>query len=225
MHVRFRPSSCIWLLEQCDVLSSRAIFVQHRLDMADQAKVSKKQRKINTRNSASQFSKLVGGPAEFVGSEVPTLRDCLRYFVFIKNQNVSNYSMSKIFNQVVDRIIDAWANSNCLFCAPVTISKKGIFTKLKRAYTFYNNSNRRQRKTQRWQKRTEFELDKLFDILVCQCKILHCEEDGAPCKDPCKVRNTSCSDDQNWCLNSDQKSSLICVESVFKGPVDTFDYR
>ena len=158
--------------------------------MDKHGKKKKRLVKRKTRNSNTKLSKLIGGPAEFIPSEVPTLRDCLRLIVFLQNSKDKFYSLGNIFNEVTEKITQAWANANCLFTSPVTITRKSIFNKLKRAYDFYFDSGRKQKgKKSQWkqQHRSDAKLDGLLDILVCNCKIVLCEEEGAPCNDGCKV--------------------------------------
>ena len=142
----------------------------------------------------SNLSKYLGTPEELIPNEVPTLRDVLRYILFLQRFKHDKL-ICDLINNAAGRVVDAWKRSNAEFTPPVVITKKAIMCRLQRAYNFFNSFvNKRQTKrgvfasnqkssVQAW----VADLDKLFDITKCRCTISVCTFDSAFCKPGCQV--------------------------------------
>ena len=142
-----------------------------------------KKRRI-TRSSGSHLTQFLGGGSEFIPSEVPTLRDCLRNVIHLQSSVPvrSKISIPSIISSVGDNILLLWRQSNSDFIPPVVANKKTIVDRLMRAYDFFNwhvSSGRivgsgRYRHARRGKQVADGwinALDRLFDITKCQYPI------------------------------------------------------
>ena len=147
----------------------------------------------STRSQGTKLSKYIGGPAELIPSEVPTLRDTLRFVIFQQRFQATHSSLEDLAATTAEHDMLAWMKSNSNFSPPVVISKRAIAKRIKRAYdscTEYLNSNRK--KIYKFHQKTAAssrieDLDKLFDITKCRCAITACTFDSTICKPGCQV--------------------------------------
>ena len=113
----------------------------------------------------------IGGPADFIPTEVPTLRDCLRKIQLVKIEEPTA-SITRVLNSVAEAIVQAWEKSNALFCEPVIISNLSIVARLRRAYDAFQNERRIKKTTRKnYINELNSNLDSLFDITRCRCPI------------------------------------------------------
>ena len=159
--------------------------------------MSKIRRSTRSR-SISGLSKYLGGPAELLSSDIPTLRDVLRLVLYFQRYEAPNsykICIPSLSRKAADHVLCAWNKSNSLFSSPVIISKNAIASRIQRAYNFFAeladskgttrhhvNKHQRSSKTS-WVN----ELDRLFDITKCRCPITKCTFEGTNCKSECKV--------------------------------------
>ena len=134
---------------------------------------------IKTRHEISlQLADYLGKGKEMCLSELPTLRDCLMYGLFVKETDPSyinkNVSTKILARDILVKVKEQWQRSNTKFQPPVIIGDKTILDKL---VTFWDKATRiAWKKITNSQDITKFEeqLDKLFDITKCRCPLLHC---------------------------------------------------
>ena len=128
---------------------------------------------------------LVGGPADFIPNEVPTLRDCLRRIQSVKLTDPSQTN-ANIIKEVSEEVMNKWQRSNALFREPITVGSWSIFRRLKKAYDHFNDRKLNKRKTmkKRFDDTMKSKLDSVFDVLQCKCEITLC---NTPCKRNCSV--------------------------------------
>ena len=133
--------------------------------------------KKKTRSNLPKISNYIGGPSELLPNEVPTLRDCLKKVLHIQQLQPSKttYPKANIYRNVATLIIDAWQRSNYLFQPPMTISINAIAKRLKNAYDFIDAKVNKHRKP-KLPYNFEQDLDSLFDILKCKCKMVDSKE-------------------------------------------------
>ena len=157
--------------------------------------------KAKTRHgSGSHLSEWVGTGKKMLTSEVPTVRSVLRQGILLKEEalleqdvKVNLYLVDELVKDLAPLVQEQWRKSNVKFCPPVTVSDKAIKDRLKRIWTKATDiaGGRAGIKA-----KTAFEkqLDKLFDICICKCKITLCGEEESPCKDGCtKGAHIMCS--------------------------------
>ena len=142
----------------------------------------------------TNLSKYLGGPAELIPSEVPTLRDILRYVLFLQRYEASDGAILPVANQAAEAVLKAWRKSNSIFSPPVTITQRAISSRIQRAYNcFASFTNRKMKKragnnNQKTSINSWIDcLDKLFDITKCQCAITICTFNSHFCKPGCQV--------------------------------------
>ena len=152
-----------------------------------------KGRRSTRSQKVTNLSKFLGGPMEMIPSEVPTLRDVLRYVIFLQRFQ-SGKLIFDLVNNAADRVIEAWTRSNIMFSPPVVITKKAIMGRIQRAYNFfcsYTNTKQKKRVSTNFQGTCVQvcidDLDKLFDITKCRCTLIACTFDSAHCKPGCQV--------------------------------------
>ena len=130
---------------------------------------------------------------ELIPTEVPTLRDVLRYVIFLQRFQ-SEKLIFDLANNAADRVIEAWTRSNFMFSPPVVITKKAIMGRIQRAYNFFcSHTNTKQKRRVFTNNQVTSlqvcidDLDKLFDITKCRCPLISCTFDSAHCKPGCQV--------------------------------------
>ena len=124
---------------------------------------------IKTRNEKStQMSEYVGNGKEMLQTELPTLRDCLRYGILLKETDPA-YSnkftpTSVLAKAILIEIKQRWQRANFKFQSPVTVQDKVVLDKLvamwDKAYKISSKKIRSQLDISKFEAR----LDKLLDI-------------------------------------------------------------
>lgn len=151
---------------------------------------------VKTRTkSSSHLSIFVGNGQELLVSELPTVRDILRYGIYLREQcedDRRNYPVDQLVGDIYPALIGQWRKANALFKPPVINEKVTIMSKLKdvwnQAVKFSLGKGKLDAK-----ERFMLKLDKLFDILTCKCQITNCEEEGCEgCVNQAHI-NCSCS--------------------------------
>ena len=139
------------------------------------------------RTRSVNFDPEIGGPADFIPNEVPTLRDCLRKIQF-ERLNQPNATIATVIDLVSQDIIQAWEKSNALFRDPIIIHQRCIYFQLKKAYyVFYNQKNKKKTMSKKYFTLHKSRLDHLFDITRCRCPIVLCDAKDTPCRESCSV--------------------------------------
>ena len=135
----------------------------------------------HTRNAvSSHLSILVGKGKEFSPSELPTTRDILRLGIFYRETSFvdrRNYSVDKLVSDIVTQLLTQWEKANAQFKFPVINHKDTLDRKIKKIWEQGVQVSLGKVKLM---EKTKFisKLDKLLDILTCQCPIKLCAELG-----------------------------------------------
>ena len=137
---------------------------------------------IQTRNqSKSHISDVIGTSKDLLISELPTLRDLLRYVLFLKVSRSDvkhNTPVKDLVCNVYPKLMQIWQKANPVFEFPVICSKRRVVEKIVNGWeTATNISNKRITKPSEVEQFV-ISLDKLFDLLKCQCAILDCVDFG-----------------------------------------------
>ena len=101
--------------------------------------------------------------------------------------------MQQIFSEVALEIAGRWSISNSELKEPIVIGPKAIEQRLSRAWSTFSEIARDKARIatkEQW----EPKLDKLFDIAFCQCRIVLCGDEDAPCQETCDahIAQTHC---------------------------------
>lgn len=121
----------------------------------------------------------IGSGKPLMVSELPTLRDVLRYGLFLREQkfeSIRSYTVIKLAQDVYPTVIHCWRNVNPLFVPPILNTRSTILKKIQKNWHLATKlSHPTQGKSS---EREVFiqSLDRLFDILSCQCNIFGCIE-------------------------------------------------
>ena len=134
----------------------------------------------------SKLTKLIGTGREFLPSEVPTLRSVIRKGIFIQEENLhdnvtrNNYSIKEMALDLASEVCALWKKSNAQFEIPVIFTKKSVARKIvdkwEKVRKAANNLGK-----QSDREKVIAELDKVFDILNCKCRILLCSDFDPVC--------------------------------------------
>ena len=140
-----------------------------------------------TRNkTASHMSVYLGAGKELPPSQLPTLRDLLRYGLYLKevsNKDRRNYTTDNLITDIMPALLAQWGKANAQLVHPVLIAERTIHLKLKACWENAFKLSTGQGKLKDKEK-LSLQLDKLFDILRCHCPINLCVEIG--CSLTCK---------------------------------------
>lgn len=128
---------------------------------------------------------LVGSGSELPVAELPTVRDLMRYGLYLRqvsDEDRRNYTNDEIIVDIMNALLSQWCKANPRFTEPVVNSQKRIKTKLKGIWELATKVSLGRAKIQ---ERENFmkKLDRLMDILTCKCKISSCC--GAECCNNC----------------------------------------
>ena len=137
------------------------------------------------RTPLSHITDFLGKGRPFIPSELPTLRDVLRYALYLQEQKLlvegikrHNYSTDEITGDVIPALLSQWTRANVKFAPPVVISERRIKERIRNAWTKARNiANRRCCRTPQVDQFSS-SLDKLFDITRCRCPITACSDSG-----------------------------------------------
>ena len=138
-----------------------------------------------TRNDTScNMSKYLGSGKQMCATELPTLMDCLRYCLLLRETSVDIVkikSISEFVIDIVEQIKVNWHRANAKFQAPVIVNDRWIETRLSFYWERCSKIARGKASSQE-KKKFEDDLDKLFDNSKCKCPLISCEEAGVFCK-------------------------------------------
>ena len=133
---------------------------------------------MKTRKSLSnKLADLIGGPKEFISTELPTYRTVLQQGIFLKDKNEieeeisrCNYSNHELAKDLSGLILSQWHRSNSKFKPPVIIQEASLVQKIERLWG--KASKVALNKCKKNEKNSfENDLDKLFDLTTCPHKI------------------------------------------------------
>ena len=96
-------------------------------------------RRSTRAQAMTDLSKLIGGASEWIPSEVPTLRDVLRYVLFVHRCKSYQLTINDLISDAATRVILAWNKSNANFTQPVIIMKKAVISRIQTAYKFFSS--------------------------------------------------------------------------------------
>ena len=125
----------------------------------------------------------LGVAKDFLQTEVPTLRDCLRLALFLQKRNFIELEKGKttkikeIIEEVVTRIFKQWQLANVLFKPPVTQTPWTVHQKIQNMWNKISDIVwHRTRVSLKQRDELETKLDKLLDIVICKCPISICSK-------------------------------------------------
>ena len=92
---------------------------------------------VRTRtNSSYHLSHLVVNGRELLVSELPTLRDILRYGIYLREKSEDdrrNYPVEQLVGDIYPGLICQWSKADTLFNPPVINEKVTLMSKLKKS--------------------------------------------------------------------------------------------
>ena len=136
--------------------------------------MSRKRTRSECRTALSQY---LGAGKEMHPSELPTLRDCLRHILLLKETGTRyHFSFRTVTEEICNEIRRRWTKANCKLQPPVTITDCRMESKLLMLWAKANKIARGQIKSEGQINSFEEKLDRLFEITKCRCQILSCGE-------------------------------------------------
>lgn len=152
-------------------------------------------KKRTRQSSFTHLSNLIGSGRELLPSELPTLRDILRYGLLLREQSdedIRNYSAASVAKDIYPEVLEKWERANSLFVTPVLNSRITILNKIQSSWEQAKNISLGRGKLD-VKEAFASKLDKLFDILNCKCDIFLCSDFDCPgCKREAHI-NCMCS--------------------------------
>ena len=152
--------------------------------------MSVKRYSVLTRSSSTK--KFSGAPCPLDKTEPPTLRQVIKFSYFLKNTypHLKNFEISKL---IAKEIMSIWqaVNPQLPLLREHYIGQKVSIFCFKKAKQINRKSL-----TTRKVKRMEEQLDRLFDIASCCCKlpVLRCDDFAVKCnKENCQTRHIVCT--------------------------------
>lgn len=115
---------------------------------------------------------LLGNGSELCHSELPTLRQCLRYGLFLRERSLEDMAIREMCRLVLAEMKTIWNAANTTI--PL-VSEKYALDKLVKEW---NNAKQCSKETAKAALVSQFNerLDKLFDLCKCKCNIYECAE-------------------------------------------------
>ena len=151
--------------------------------------------------SCCKLSGFVGAGKEFSLADVPTVRAVVRRGLLLREQKAEegvdtrNYPTKEMSKDLATLVVAQWQKANFKFEHPVIVSLKRVTDKVeavwKKVWEVANGRGKKKDKD-----KVALMLDRLLDIVHCQCPILLCLETNSGCPSPslCKVKaHTLCS--------------------------------
>ena len=139
-------------------------------------------KKRTRQSSFTHLSNLIGSGRDLLPSQLPTLRDILRYGLLLREQSdedLRNYTGAGIAKDIYPKVLEKWERANSLFVTPVLNSRTTILNKIESSWEQAKNISLG-RGTVGVKEAFTSKLDRLFDILNCKCNILFCSEFDCP---------------------------------------------
>ena len=145
------------------------------------------QRTPTRSNSKFKLSDIVGEGQEFLPSEVPTLGAVIRKGILIQQNNLHNnisrhnYTISDLSRDLAELILDQWKKSNIEFQPPLTKHKNTIAFDIKKKWRTLTLMAS-EKATQKDRTEIMSKLNKVYNIVLCQCKIVLCTDSTSNCE-------------------------------------------
>ena len=176
-------------------------------------------KKGKTRNSSlDKRTELLGQGKEMIEDDLPTLRSCLQYGMYLKEkasqkgEEIEVHSMAK---EVYSKVASLYNKANAKLTSPVIMNETVFAQKLTRAWNDVNAILWKKKGWSTIKTKLEGQLDKLFDLIYCKCSIL-CVEVVACSMARCAHRSILCCDKDVHCVmdNCPHKKTRSCVQEV-----------
>jgi hypothetical protein len=171
-----------------------------------------------TRHEAStKLSDYLGKGKEMSQTELPTLRDCFQYGIFLRETNMDfmnhiTHDTRVMAKEILNGIRERWERASAKFKPPVTATDKTIENKLVTLWDKASKIAWKHLTSAKEINNFEENLDKLFDITKCKCPIVNCED----------VTCTGCHCGEKDCTGCPKPgtSSLVPCHIICKCPAD-----
>jgi len=128
---------------------------------------------------------LVGPGRELHVAELPTVRDLIRYGLYLRessDKDRRNYTTDELIADITTGLLAQWSKASPKFCEPVMNSHVRIRSKLKAVWEQATKVSSGRAKLDEKQRFMD-KLDRMLDILTCKCDIKNCANAG--CKSAC----------------------------------------
>ena len=127
----------------------------------------------------ANYRKIIGPSKPLPVADLPTLRDTLQQVLLLKESSTTQ-AKTCIFDEVVKMVIDVWSRANYkLVAVELRVTDWSLSQRIKRAWdnipSMALGGHSKKRKRVRGPDMND-KLDKLFNILLCTCAFLSCEE-------------------------------------------------
>ena len=117
----------------------------------------------------------LGSSRELAEDDLPTIRSCIRYGMHLREQYMDmeeELSVDDMAKAIYAKVAALFFKANAKLVPPVIYNEKVAVQKLIRYWNDVTTILRKQKGFKTVQKRIDSQLDKLFDIIYCQCPII-----------------------------------------------------
>ena len=151
--------------------------------------------------------------------DLPTLRRCLQFIIYLREQAIHQEEepdMTIIVREVYNKVASLYFKANAKLSPPVIMSEAVGMQKLTRFWGDVNDIVRRQKGFIRVEKRVSPQLDRLFDLIYCQCPITCVELVPCTMVKSCLHKKLMCCEKDFACRldNCVHKKVQTCVVDI-----------
>ena len=165
---------------------------------------------------------LIGGAAELLETELPTLKQCLQYGLLIEERRVEQLTVRDKFKKVASKVVGIWQSVHPLM--PV-VKEKWLIDRLSLEWGKAKQLVKKRSNKPKLQTFLDT-LDKLFDICLCKCRIFECKDFDCPGCDAGAHTTCRCPKDNKVPVEElsflrMQRSKVGGKSGIQIGPVDS----
>ena len=148
------------------------------------------------RHHKSAIAAYLGNSAPLPVSDLPTSRDILKQCMLLREQNPKDeaaFTVPQMATEAASLAIPVWHRANAnLALPPVCVEKPLLARRLEWKWKLLASIVSKRKVHRRTKAKFEAELDRVFDILTCQCPFLSCVE--SKCNEPdCETPHIRCT--------------------------------
>ena len=169
-------------------------------------------------SSKDKRADFLGVSKDMAENDLPTLRACLRYGMHLREQFMvkgEELDVKDMAKEIYMKVTSLYFKANAKLIPPVIMSETVAVQKIVRSWSDTNTVIWKQKNSNIIKKKLEQQLDKLFDLIYCQCSI-SCVEVVTCSLSTCShkkvmtcVKEATCSMD-----NCSHKEVMSCVKDI-----------
>ena len=148
---------------------------------------------VHSRNQCDFAPRFGGTPKQISEVDLPTHRDCIRHFYYLRDLHPRNMPYGDIATKVADDIMKVWKKANSSL--PLK-SHNCVFKRISRLTATLKCISRKGKSAAQKKNMLIPKLDKLMDISICNCSLesVECSDSQVNCRvENCAVDHVLCT--------------------------------